>query len=71
MIEGHDVRRAGCDPQFQHHVILGIRKQRTPEEINLLLVGNLRNPPDDRIHRLPRDENSRSGADKNVVVFGE
>ena len=71
MIEGYDVRSAGCDPQFHHHVILGIRKQRTPEEINRLLVGNLRNSPDDRLHSLSRDENSRIGADKNVVVFGE
>ena len=40
-------------------------------EKNPLLVGNLRNTPDDRLHRLPRDENSRYGADKNVVLFGE
>ena len=59
MIDGNAVRIGG----LLELAVQRIRKSKA-------LVGDLGNPPDDRIHRLPRDENSRIGADKNVVVFG-
>ena len=59
------------DGHLQHHVVLGIRQKRPLEKVNPLLVGDLGDPADDRIHCGSRNGNADIGSGGNIILFGE
>jgi len=58
------------DGHLQHHVVLGIRQKRPLEKVNPLLVGDLGDPADDRIHCGSRNGNADIGSGGNIILFG-
>jgi len=71
VVECDDVRCSSCHRHFQNHVILRIRKDATPQIVDRLLPGYLRDPIDHVVHRRGWDWNPASGPMAYIIIFRE
>lgn len=69
VVECDDVRCSGGYRHFQDHVILGVRKDATPQIVDGLLPGYLRDPIDHVVHRRGWDWDPATGPMADIVVF--